>query len=163
MLPCNLPLRRFRNAAVAFLRHGHPTGTEAIGTTSQLALQMLWSYCVSLPIAMASEFQLQNYPITKSSVRKPELLRRRPFFHTDTAFRPGGPRIPCGTFSQTRWSASPPHRPADRTFVPACSPPDTACCRCLSSSRHRRRTEAKSSSASPCLRGRECTIHNFRV
>ena len=85
------------------------------------------------------------------------------FGDTGRVCPPGDPQIPCGTSSQTRSSASPPHRPAGRTSAPSCSPPGTGCCRCPWPRRRPRETASASSSASPCLRGRECTTRSSRA
>src|ERR1700678_3314332 len=79
-----------------------------------------------------------------------EALPPYPLFHTGKAGRPNDLQIPYETSSRTRWSASPQHRPADKTSGPACSPTDTACCRYLSSRRRRNEIAAKFSSASRC-------------
>src|ERR1700722_5377631 len=88
-------------------------------------------------------------------------VRSRLLSRTGTACLPNDLQTLYGTSSQTQWSASPPHPPADRTSGPACSPPGTACCRCLFSSRRQSENGSAFFPANPCLRGTGCTIRNF--
>src|SRR5271154_4650899 len=92
-----------------------------------------------------------------------ELLPPRLLSHKGTACLPDGLQILSGTSSRIRSLASLPHRPTDKTSCQACFPPDTACCRCLSSRPPRSEIEPASSSANPYPHGKECTIHNFHA
>src|ERR1019366_4305841 len=100
---------------------------------------------------------------TPAATRGREVAPPRLLSRTGTAGLPGDLQTLCGTSSQTRSLASPPHPRADRTSVQACSPPSTGCCRCLFSYRRLRENALMSSWSSPFPLGTGCTTRNFRA
>src|SRR5271163_1291981 len=52
---------------------------------------------------------------------KPQPAHPHPPSHKGKAAHSNGPQTPHGTSPQKQSSASPPHRPADKTSAPACS------------------------------------------
>jgi hypothetical protein len=73
----------------------------------------------------------------RASIVTHQLRHHQPrFSHRDKAGRPDAPRNRRGIFRRTRWSASPPHRPAGRTCGPACFSRDRRSARCRSRRPH---------------------------
>src|ERR1700734_682456 len=165
-LPGNSPPQKFRTARAACQEPAYRSYTATSETIeSHEGQKPLYDLEVA---RVANSYRQPNYSITKFPnysifLLTPLLLPPRPPFHTGTACLPNDLQTLYGIFSQKRSSASPPHRPADKMSAPACFPPGTACCRCLSLRRRLSEPAAEFSSANPCLHDRECTIRNSRA